>query len=250
MLDAGPIREPSVRSGWVLSVCPAAGEAGGCFVPKRRPKSSGGGVPNPERSRQEAARRARGRLRRYCAANRLNRLGTLTYAPPFCTDASEVRRHAGVFFRQLRGSLGGEPLPYVWVPEFHKDGTRFHLHFAVGRYIKRSLIEDAWGHGFVHIKLLGDLPVGSGRLAESRRAALYLGKYVGKSFEDARIPRRHRYDVAQGFQPKRVQVWGRSAVDVVERASELFGGASPQRWWNSGEQEGWQGPPAVWVQWS
>lgn len=244
------VREPLVRSGWVLSVCPDAAEAGGCFVPKRRRVSSGGGVPNPERSRQEAARRARGRLRRYCAGNRLNRLGTLTYAPPFCTDPGQVRRDVGVFFRSLRSTLGGEPFPYVWVPELHADGSRFHLHFAVGRYIRVADIRSAWGHGFVSIKLLGDLPVGSGRLEEARRAAGYLSKYVGKSFTDARIPRRHRYDVAQGFQPQRVQVWGRSAVDVIERASgEFMGGALPARSWNSAEAEGWQGPPAVWVQW-
>jgi hypothetical protein len=210
----------------------------------------GVGLPNPERARQEAARRARARLRRYCAANRLNRLGTLTYAPPFCTDPTEVRSHAGVFFRQLRTALGGKAFPYVWVPELHADGSRFHLHFAVGRYIKQTLIRDTWGHGHVHIKLLGDLPVGSGRLAEARAAAGYLSKYVGKSFDDPRIPRRHRYDVAQGFQPERVPVWGRTALDVVERASELFGGALPERSWNSSEAEGWQGPPAIWVQWS
>lgn len=245
------IREPTVRSGWVLTVCPAAGEAGGCFVAKRRASSGGGcGLPNPARSRQEAARRARGRLRRYCAANRLNRLGTLTYGPPFCTDPAEVRRDAGVFFRNLRASLGGEAFPYAWVPELHADGSRFHLHFAVGRYVKRSLIDEAWGHGFVSIKLLGDLPVGSGRLEEARRAAGYLGKYVAKSFGDPRIPRRHRYDVAQGFQPDRVRVWGRSAADVVEQSTELFGGVLPSRWWSSADQDGWQGPPAVWVQWA
>lgn len=245
-----PVREPAVRSGWVLSLCPAAGEGGGCFVPKRRSPSGCGGVPNPERSRQEAARRARGRLRRYCAANRLNRLGTLTYAPPFCTDPALVRRHAGEFFRNLRTALGGKPFPYVWVPEFHADGTRFHLHFAIGRYVKRSLIEEAWGHGWVHIKLLGDVPVGAGKLGEARRAAGYLSKYVAKPFEDSRIPHRHRYDVAQGFQPERIQIWGRTAAEVIELATEYFGGALPTSFWNSGDTEGWQGPPAIWAQWS
>jgi hypothetical protein len=179
-------------------LCPSAAEGGGCFVPARRPRAGGGGVPNPERSRQEAARRARGRLRRYCAGNRLNRLGTLTYGPPFCTDAARVRQDLGVFFRRLRESLGGDPFPYAWVPELHADGQRFHAHFAVGRFIKQGLIKEAWGHGFVSIKLLSDLPVGSGSLEESRRAAGYLSKYVAKSLDDARVPRRHRYDVAQG----------------------------------------------------
>jgi hypothetical protein len=161
-----------------------------------------------------------------------------------------VRQDLGVFFRRLRESLGGDPFPYAWVPELHADGQRFHAHFAVGRFIKQGLIKEAWGHGFVSIKLLSDLPVGSGSLEESRRAAGYLSKYVAKSFDDARVPRRHRYDVAQGFQPERVQVWGRSADDVIGRASEVFGGLAPVRRWSSNDAEGWQGPPAVWVQWA
>ena len=251
MLDSATrlVREPAVRAGWVLSVCPSAGEAGGCFVPLRRRERSAGGVPNPERARAEAARRARGRLRRYCAGNRLNRLGTLTYGGSGCHDPAVVRRDLGVFFRNLRDGLGGEPFPYAWVPEWHSGGHGLHAHFAVGRYIRRGLIDQAWGHGFVHIKLLGDLTVVSGSLAESRRAAGYLSKYVAKAFADQQIPHRHRYDVAQGFQPERVRVWGRSAVEVIESASEMFGGVLPAQSWNSGDQEGWQGPPAVWMAW-
>lgn len=243
------LREPTVRSGWVLSLCPSAGEGGGCFVPARRGKSSGG-IPNPDRSRSEAARRARGRLRRYCAANGLNRLGTLTYGPPFCTDAGQVRRDLGAFFRSLRDALGGDAFPYVWVPELHSDGRRFHAHFAVGQYIRHTIIKEAWGHGFVHIKRLSDLPVGSGSLAESRLAARYLSKYVAKSFADQSVPGRHRYDVAQGFVPERMHVWGRSANDVIAQASDLLGQVAPERVWFSSEQEGWQGPPAIWAQWA
>jgi hypothetical protein len=234
----------------VLSVCPEAAEAGGCFVPKRRVPSGGGGVPNPERSRHEAARRARGRLRRYCAANRLNRLGTLTYRGSGCHDPAVIRADLGEFFRSLRDAMDEGAFPYAWVPEWHPGGHGLHAHFAVGRFVRRSLIEQAWGRGFVHIKLLGDLPTGSGRLGEARAAAGYLSKYVAKAFNDEQIPRRHRYDVAQGFQPRRVQVWGRSAGDVVGQASEMFGGVLPARWWNSAEAEGWMGPPAVWVQWA
>ena len=127
---------------------------------------------------------------------------TLTYAPPFCTDPSQVRTDLAVFLRSLRSALGGKPFPYVWVPEFHADGERFHAHLAVGKYIPWRLIRDTWGHGHIHIKLLGDLPVGSGRLEEARAAAGYLSKYVGKAFHSDAIPRRHRYDVAQGFQPQ------------------------------------------------
>ena len=41
---------------------------------------------DPGRARAEAARRAAGKVRRYCAANRLNRLGTLTYRGEGCHD--------------------------------------------------------------------------------------------------------------------------------------------------------------------
>jgi hypothetical protein len=243
------VREPSLRSGWSLTVCPDAGEAGGCFVPKYRRTPSRGGFPDEARARQEAARRARGRLRRYCAANRLNRLGTLTYAPPFCTDPAELRSDLASFFRELRGVLGGRPFPYVWVPEYHGDGKRFHAHFAVGRYIHWRKVRDAWGHGHVGMDLIGDLPVGSGRLQEARYAAGYLSKYVTKSLEDSTIRGRHRYDVAQGFQPARVRVCGDSVDEAIGAAAAMFDGVAPTRSWFSSEQKGWRGAPALWVQW-
>lgn len=122
------LREPPQRAAWVLNLYPEAGEAGGCFVPSRRPTriySPAGAAKNPERAGAEAARRAKGQVRRYCAGNRLNRFGTLTYGPPRCTDPREVRTHVGAFFRELRSGLGGDALPYVWVPELHKDGKHF-----------------------------------------------------------------------------------------------------------------------------
>ncbi len=113
-----------------------------------------------------------------------------------------------------------------------------------------SLIADAWGHGFVHIKLLGDLPVGSGALGEARKAASYLSKYVGKAFADTRVPGRNRYDVGQGFQPSITPVWGSSRSEAIREASARMGGRAPSYVWSSVQTDGWQGPPAVWVQWS
>ena len=237
---------------WGLSVYPTAAEAGGCFTAPRRhvwvPAGAGG---NSERARQEAARRARAKMRRYCAANRLNKLGTLTYRGVGCHDPAQARADAGEFFRALRAGLGDRPLPYVWVPEWHKTDHGLHLHFAIGRYVRKSLIERAWGRGFVHIRLLGDLPTGSGPRDEARRAAGYLSKYVSKTFAepDKRVPGMHRYDCAQGYQPATTRLVGRSADDVVAQANALLG-ASPVRQWSSAEVEDWQGPPAIWVQWA
>jgi hypothetical protein len=81
---------------WSFTLYPEAGEGGGCFVPLSRAPRVGGGAPDVVRSQQEAAQRARTKVRRCCAANRLNRLATLTYAGAGCFD------HA----RRLMGSGG------------------------------------------------------------------------------------------------------------------------------------------------
>lgn len=245
----------SARSGagWQFSLYPEAAEGGGSWrrwAYRRSAYVARGQAVDPDRAAQEAGRRARANLRRYCAANRLNRLGTLTYRGAGCHEPEQIRADLGEFFRELRDSIGGDAFPYVWVPEWHKSGHGLHAHFAVGKFIRRTAIEKAWGRGFVHIKLLGDLPVGSGSLSEARRAAGYLSKYVAKTFTDpdARVLGLHRYDVAQGFQPESVALTGASTAEVLDQASAVFGGQPVTRW-SSSEVQDWQGPPAIWAQW-
>jgi len=244
------LREPREhQASWSFTLYREAGEGGGCFQPALRTKAVGGGAPDELRTREEAARRARTKVRRYCAANRLNRFATLTYAGEGCFEHAQLRSDAAGFFRGLRAGLGGKPLPYLWVPEWHPGGHGLHLHFAVGRYVKHGLIRDVWARGRVHIKLIGDLPVGSGALEEARRAASYLSKYVAKNVGDQRIPRLHRYEVAQGFQPEKVGLRGISDEDVIGQASDLMGG-EPSIVWRSSQQEGWQASPAYWCAWA
>jgi hypothetical protein len=243
----------STGAGWYLSLYPTAGEGGGCFVASidRRERSyvARGSAADPERAAREAGRRARAQLRRYCAANRLNRLGTLTYAGAGCHDPLELREHVGAFFKNLRAGIG-EALPYVWVPEWHKSDHGLHVHFAVGRFVQRSLINEAWGRGFVHIKLLSDLRQGSGTVDEARKAAGYLSKYVTKTFTDpsTRVLGLHRYDVGQGFQPAKVRLYGRSPQSLIDQAAQLLE-SPPTKVWRSEGEMGWQGPPAIWAQW-
>lgn len=241
-------------AGWSLSLYPDAGEAGGSFRHSLRAShgwAPPGSAADPGRARAEAARRARGKVRRYCAANRLTRFGTLTYAGSGVHEPEQVRRDVAVFFRSLRSALGGRPLPYVWVPEWHKTDHGLHLHFALGQYVRHGLIESTWGHGFIKIKRLSDMPVGATSLQESRKAAGYLSKYVSKSFdsdEQSRSRRLHRYDVAQGFQPRALRLTGRWSGDVLDKANAVMG-APPAMSWSSDEAEVWQGPPAVWFAW-
>ncbi|WP_460839099.1 rolling circle replication-associated protein [Nocardioides marmoraquaticus] len=241
-------------AGWALNLYPSAGEAGGSFVSSYRPSRSwvpGTPAADPARARAEAGRRARGKVRRYCAANRLTRFGTLTYAGSGKHDPVEVRADVARFFRSLRSSLDGRTLPYVWVPEWHKTDHGLHLHFALGQYVNYRLIRSTWGHGFISIKRHTDLAVGSGPLQESRKAANYLSKYISKSFDNdapSRALQLHRYDLAQGFQPRPVRLEGRSSEQLLGEASELMSG-KPTRLWSSRDVEGWQGPPAVWAAW-
>jgi hypothetical protein len=253
------------RAHWIVTLYPDAREASGVW---RKPGAAGPlvvageGESDGARSAAEAARRAQGKIRRYCAANRLNRLGTLTYAGDGQHDAEGLRVEVGGFFRRLRRGIEtkylplkqgigqGDQFPYLWVPQWHPGGHGLHIHFAVARYIPRRVIESSWPHGFVHIKLLSNLSTRSGSLEEARLAARYLARYVGEQLEDER--RRsglHRYEVAQGFQPVEVKLHGRSVDEVIEQASVQLGGAHPTRVWSSEETEGWYGPPACWAEW-
>lgn len=238
-------------AGWSLSLYPAAGEGGGgyssglarCPTTTRRGESA-----NPARSIEEAARRARSRVRRYAVTNALNRLGTLTYAESE-RDPKAHREHLAEFFRNLRVVLGGRNFPYVWVPEWHPGGHGLHAHFAVGRFIGRALISDAWGRGFVSIKLLGDMPFGATPRDEARGAAGYLSKYVAKAFADRDVLGRHRYDVAQGFQPNKERLFAASREELLDLACERMR-AKPSYLWLSDAVESWNRPPALWVSWA
>ena len=135
------------------------------------------------------------------------------------------------------------------MPEWHKSGHGLHVHFAVGRFIGVRAIERAWGHGFVHIKLLGNLPVGSGTLGEARLAARYLSKYLAKDLDARGQPAgSHRYEVGEGFQPRGVTLDGASADDVLGWAETVMGAPSAHVW-RSRDEVDWAGPPAVWASW-
>lgn len=191
---------------WRMRIYIDAAEAGASLSTLRR-RGATKRESESERSADEAACRARGQIRRYCASNRLNRLGMLTYAGEGCHDAQVLRSDVGGFFRRMRRELGSDRFPYLWVPEWHPGGH-------------------------VHIKLLGELPAGSGDLAEARLAAGYLAKYAGKAMEDDRPPGLHRYEVAQDFAPLSVTCERETVEEVIETASIVMG-SEPTRVWHS-----------------
>jgi len=243
----------NVPDGWWAVVYPSAGEAVVSFrrgqQTDQRLGAAWNGAPEEapvDRAVSEAVRRARGHVRRYCAANGLDRLATLTYRGSGCHDERRLRTDLGAFFRQLRRIAGSGPFAYLWVAEWHPGGHGLHAHFAVGRYIDKRLIERTWERGFVEIRRINaDLRYAS-TLARARVAAAYLGKYVAKAFEaNGGL---HRYEVAQGFQPERWRFFAETKEDAVNLCVDLRHGAMPT-FRASDEWEGWQGPPTLWMQW-
>jgi len=231
-------------------VFPQVGEAVAVLRADGTPKKSGGHC-TPEENRARAARRAKTQVRRYCVANRLHRLVTLTYGPPFCTSHDQVVRDVALFVRKLRSVMKVEgALPYVWVPELHKDGVRYHVHLVIDRFVPKSDLERCWGHGFVDVRVVRNRAKGKGgnKGEAMRRVAGYVAKYVAKTYEDGGAGR-HRYEVGQGCQPISHQVEAPRPAAFALLASGYFGGAQPTGTWSSSSMEGWTGPPVEIFQW-
>ena len=132
------------------------------------------------------------------------------------------------------------------MPELYPGGQGFPVHFAVGRFVPRGLIAEAWGRGFIKIRLHGDLPVGSGVREEARRSARYLSKYLGKGMAGA--VGLNRYDVARGFQPRSEPIAHPTEAGVIGEAADRMGGP-PDYMWRSVNEPGWRAPQAVWMSW-
>jgi hypothetical protein len=119
---------------------------------------------------------------------------------------------------------------------------------ALGQYVRKSVIEEAWGQGFVDARLITGVSMGAGVEGEARRAARYLAKYVRKGMDDERILGMHRYDVGEGFAPAVEEYYGRNEYELLLQATERMGGV-PHYVWRSQDVADWYGPAALWATW-
>lgn len=246
-------------SGWVAKWYPDAHEATLFFRgahdgggERIRQITDGDGVADVDANRSRAERRARSRVRLYASANGVDRLLTLTYGPPFCTDPAVAYDDVRRFIRRLRGHLGGR-FPYVWVLELHEDGERLHVHLGLARFVPKADLAGLWPHGFIDIRRIR-VPAGKGERAKTQKAAWYLSKYVGKAFnsplaEGGSGCGRHRYEVGQGFQPVSTGVLCTTESEAWAWVHAQAGGAPPIFRWTSEDIEGWAGPPTRGVRW-
>jgi len=165
---------------------------------------------------------------------------TLTYASKKYSRAAVVE-DVQRFFIEWEKYQG--KFPWVYVLEMHKDRS-WHVHIAVqdSLFTDKLVLQKMWGHGLVQFDRRKVAVSSSKR--DFRRLARYLTKYLGKDFEDEFEFGRHRYEVAQGFQPEktvgRFESWELAKAWLVEQCP----GVSLS--WSFNEMPEWVGPP-VWV---
>jgi hypothetical protein len=192
---------------------------------------------------ERAARRRRGKVRRWCVANRAGWLMTLTYRGEGQFEWPMMARDVWNFRRQMRRRFPGVKAALMTVPEWHPGGHGLHVHVATSEYVPKELLAACWPHGFVDN---GERTHRGG--SSPRQLAGYVSKYLSKEHEGAERPRgAHGYEVTQGTQPEawRVSGLGQGGVEAAIRG--LMG--DPSYTWDSRQVEGWRGPPAAFLAW-
>jgi hypothetical protein len=202
-------------------------------------------VSRHRENRARAARRARGRVRRFCTANGLAYLWTLTLADQ-SSDCAHVGRLVESFIRRLRAHTRCS-IPYVWVLEEHKSGN-LHAHVAIDRFIPRAVLLRAWPHGFMFVT--GARSKRSrGQHAGVAATARYVAKYVSKEVTGG--AGRQSYRVAEGFQPIAIDGDAWSLDDALLAAVAAFHGELPAYVWDSRRDADVddRAPPCWWATW-
>ena len=168
-----------------------------------------------------------------------------------CFDPQQLRADVGEFFRGLRRELGGKATA-VCVDVGVASGRARAARALHGRPL-RAPVADPRGVGARDRAHQADRR-SAGRLGRAGGGARWRRaiwpKYVSKNVADERVPRLHRYEVAQGFQPERVPLHGRSEAGGAGARPASGWAAPPSRVWRSSDREGWRGPPAYWCAWA
>ena len=246
--------------GWMFTFWPDCHEASLCIVTSgstRRNGSRHGLAKSNEAATflwDMANGRAATRSRRYFVVNQLRYMWVLTFAESH-SDRREVMIEVAEFARRLKTLHGGERFPYWYSPELHPGGHGWHVNFFIPFRIAHAQIEALWGHGFVWVTDFASSmkgpkgePLGLCRTPREglRRAAHYGCKYSQKDWSPEHVgAKNHRYEVAQGFAPKKISGW----VPGPDHAEQLVAELVPEgEWtnvmrWDSNDEGEWTRPP-------
>ena len=194
---------------------------------------------DPERARIESLRRTRASVRRYCSANRLDRMGTLTFEVEPDLDGGW---EAVEGFRRALAAELGELVPLVVVPEYGTLNGRLHFHVAFGRYLPVVMLRRCWPHGFVDVRRIKARGRGRrlGGRALCRLVASYIAGYVTKG--DRTPFSRKRYSTTRGCAPVSRSVMRSDLAAAFATVRARAGGAALTVWSSSSVEE-WAGPP-------
>lgn len=162
---------------------------------QKKGKRGAGKVENREEYRNQAAHRAATKIRRLIIANDLRYHWTLTYGEKAVTERNEAFQDFKKFIMRL-SYRAGKKIPYVAVVEVQKGREEktgdavLHFHMAIPYYLEYSVVDEAWGNGFVWVedKTSGELT----------KVAAYLCKYLKKDQQE-REQEKKRYLRSQGL---------------------------------------------------
>lgn len=225
--------------------------SGPTVQPKHPDRAEEGPDDGPTRSQQVSIRRARTRVRRMIRYYGLHLMVTLTFPGAGIHDYETALRYIQDFIhdhgRYLH--LGGK---WVAVPELHPGGHGWHWHVVVFKRFKRkelAALRTAWTD---FLKRRGHLPSGGARYARidlkdwgsPQKAAGYLAKYIGKSFEDDSRGKHRRRFLAALDMPVPSQRGGCATLEELRQLADRIGCRFV---FESFEDPRWSGPPMVWA---
>jgi hypothetical protein len=154
--------------------------------------------------------------------------------------------HVRALFKRLR-TVVGKRFPFLWTTEWLPGGHGLHVHFAVAQYIDQPAVVAAWGQGII-VNVSGPKGKLYGQRARERgrRVGRYVAKYVAKA--PAAPAGKHRYEVAQNFQPEERLLTAPDLVAALQLASAEMGGL-PARSWDSASDPDWAAGRTIWLGW-
>lgn len=192
--------------------------------------------PDPERSASESARRAAARIRVLAKANKITRLGTMTFAQGIAWEDRESVIRALMLFRK-RLARRFPRLRWLWVLEMHPGGHGWHVHIGFDRFVPKAVLAEAWGVGFVDIRMLRS---GTGRKLEPSKVAAYLAKYVAKEANEDHMAGKRRFSASANCVDTVVEVEFSTLTEFIAFVRSKW---IPGWCWSSNDSDDWRGPP-------
>jgi hypothetical protein len=200
-----------------------------------------------ERSRREAVRRARSKVRRLARFGGYRWMVTLTF-PGGGVHFLEDARHQLTSWLHGKHHRGGAAQlfggAYIAIPERHPGGHGWHWHILTNRRPVAQLVQASWSR---HLGSSKHVRVHHKHWSDPKAAASYAAKYVAKAMEPGALGR-HRYHVGESVEVPAPAYELILAGDVYEAIWKVLPAAADGIARVCKVDTG-AGPPAAWAGW-